>query len=186
MSSRTTSPIPSPALAVCSCKGNMQRFILILSLASCSPADTVCGQYLDTSQSDWLTVEALQQAETEFISAALLVAGDTRLSTPLNACKWLEGVRVLPMPSPTWVDEYGRTVAGLAYPAKDWTLTQHAPGGFVVIGSAPSWRSSALVHEFIHIIQGGIPASPCAKTDDSHCGWHRPGGEYALVDALSR
>jgi len=164
----------------------MKRLILFLSLASCSHPDTICGQYLDTSQSDWLTVADLQQAETEFIGAALLVAGDTRLSAPHNACKWLQNLRVLPMATPTFRDQWGRQVAGIAIPAKDWSLTQHSPGGFVQIGLAPSWKSSALVHEFIHIVQGGIPPPPCASTDDSHCGWHRPGGEYALVDAISR
>jgi hypothetical protein len=159
----------------------------LVVLTGCSTPDTVCGQFLDTSMSDWLTVEALQEAETAFVGGALLVIGDSRLSGVGSVCKWLQGARVVPMPSPTWVDSWGRTVAGLSYPAKDWSLTWHVPGGVVVIGrqSEGTWRSSALVHEWVHLVQGSIPAPPCSQYDDAHCGWSRVGGEYALIDALS-
>ena len=162
---------------------------LSLTFVGCgAPPDTICGQRLDDSLSDWLTVADLQAAEDAFVSAALLVAGDERLSTPGEACKWLKGTLVVAMPAPTWVDEWGRRVAGLATPATDWSLSYHAPGGHVQVGRQADgrWQSSALVHEWIHIVQGTVPAPPCAPWEGAHCGWGRPGGEYALIDALSR
>ena len=47
----------------------MKTTLLLVSVAltGCSTPDTVCGQFLDSSMSDWLTVEALQEAETAFV-----------------------------------------------------------------------------------------------------------------------
>jgi len=159
--------------------------VMLLVFVGCSNADTVCGQTLDSSRSSWMSVADLQIAENAFVGAARLVAGDARLSSEGSACSWLAGTRVVLMPSRSWVDEFSRNVSGLAYPGKDWTLTSHAPGGVVLVGSSASWRSSALVHEWLHVVEGGIPASPCGVNDDPHCGWGRVGGEYALIDTLA-
>jgi len=168
--------------------GTIRNAMMVAALAmtGCSGADTVCGQILDNSRADWLTVSDLQEAETAFLGAVRLVVGDDRLSAEGAACPWLKGVKVMPMPTKYWIDSAGRTVYGEAYPGDGWSLTNRVPGGGVMIGADSSWRTSSIVHEWIHIVQGGVPAAPCKATDEAHCGWERPGGEYALIDALSR
>lgn len=163
--------------------------LIAVGLTACGPIpDTPCGMVLDGYLDGWLTAEDLRVAETELMGALPSVSTDPRISDPKVSCEWLDGLRVIPWNSTHWVDQWGRDVWGLAYPNRNLLTQQHLPGGVIDVGkptTGNNWRKTSLIHEILHILQGSIPAAPCAPNDDPHCGWDLPGGPNSVIESIS-
>ena len=91
---------------------------------------------------------------------------DARFVDPATV---LRGMAVTVHDGTSWVDQWGRSVGGLAY------VTAH----HVEINSSTAWPAT-LTHEAAHIIQGGVSAP---ISDDGHGGW-LDAGIYEAIDRV--
>jgi len=158
----------------------------ILLFLGCGPApDTRCGQRLNKERPSWLTVEDIQIAEDALLTEIPNLA-DPRINNPDVACAWLDGLIVTAMPNPTFIDDWGRTVSGIAFPGVDLWLDKHISGGSIAVGNYGTWQKSALIHEYLHIMQGTVGAPPCRRGDDPHCGWYLPKGPYEIIELVNK
>lgn len=110
---------------------------------------------------EW-TPASLAEAESRFLMMLGKYSTDPKT---LDACGKLKGWSIYPMPTPSFVDAYGRKVAG-------WTNCQL---NFSVAGAGypAKW---ALPHELVHALQRCEATGPVDPgQDDYHANWVRDG-----------
>lgn len=160
------------------------QFLVLLFLASCAPdfsTKTTCGlsppqRWEDGTllDEDWMTLDTLRWAEDEILWHLERKSTDPRLNNRKAACSKLTQVKV-------WVH-------------KDWNFgtPEHKFYGYawcngraIEIGTPPDldWRSTALTHEMLHIMQDCVPRLPDEDDQDrDHANW-KTDGNYDAIEA---
>lgn len=127
--------------------------VLGVVLTGCCPqcfgecsAPTRCGQFLDPWLQDqggaWISIADVQRLE-DLLLDRVHALKDPRLVDQDVQCRRLSSLRVYPHYAPSWTDEWGRRVQGLAY----------CDSGTIMIGRADTPAESSYTEEALHWLQ---------------------------------
>lgn len=123
----------------------------------------------------WMNPEQLQESVDATLDS-LQFTSDPRLQDTQAACGQLAGWNVYTVKAEQW-DSWGVMIQGSA---SCWNRV-------IKIHTPPShrWEETALVHEFMHVIQGCEALKPIdSGSDEDHANWQRD-GVWSAIDAAN-
>lgn len=157
----------------------MRHLALLLVLASCAPTArcttrcgmTFYGHITDGGAPEGWSCEEVQRAE-HIIDQGFrekLAGIDPRFGA---LCGKLPGWRLFVNEAPSWIDEWGRHVAGLT---RCFNRTIEVGNAQLFVGS--------FVHELAHVAQGCAAVQPPTGTEDpAHASWVTSGIYKAIEE----
>lgn len=152
------------------------KLIPFLLLLSCATPTTICGLSAYGSalyaRPGMFTLEVLQEAEDATLPALQAYATDPRFASQLDMCASLKGWQVAHEWEQNFVS-YGRKVSGVTMCNLKTAIVGTPPNG--------DWRSSALAHELVHILQNCKARLPNEDdNDEDHANWDKDGIQRAI------